>query len=141
MSYHHSVQSITTTSSHPPFPLRFKNTNTNPLKRSMGPEPSKKATFTTMFCNHPQRPLENKMSLNEHSSQDFNGYVLGLVEKDQRQPNPFTQAKLRALVSKDSGESEKTNCSLALMCREVTAVEEDCDGENEQVTMKQVSQR
>lgn len=81
------------------------------------------------------------MSLNEHSSQDFNGYVLGLVEKDQRQPNPFTQAKLRALVSKDNGEGEKTNCSLALMCREVTAVEEDCDGENEQVTMKQVSQR
>ena len=70
-----------------------------------------------MFCNQSQRPLESKMSLNEHSSQDFNGYVLGLVEKDQRQPNPFTQAKLRALVSKDSGESEKTNCSLALLCR------------------------
>jgi hypothetical protein len=89
----------------------------------MGPECGKKTTFTSMFCNPFQRTVENKMSLHENSSQDFNGYVLGLVEKDQRQPNPFTQAKLRALVSKDSGESEKTNSSLTLLCREVTAVE------------------
>lgn len=75
-----------------------------------------------MFCNSSQRPLGNKMSLQEHSNQDFNGYVLSLVEKDQQQPNPFTQAKLRAVATKDSGESEKSNCSLTLMCREVSAV-------------------
>ncbi len=62
-----------------------------------------------MFGNRSTDSGRQKKSMSEHTSQDYSGYILNLAQKEaeEKEENPFLRAKLRVVLRKDSGNSQK----------------------------------
>jgi hypothetical protein len=51
-------------------------------------------------------------SMKEHSNEDYNGYMLNLAKNEEKDYNPFTQAKLKVLLKRSNSPSEQEETSL-----------------------------
>lgn len=83
------------------------------LKRMLKANSEKPKILTSMFGEGSQRLRGGNKSMKEQSNQDYNGYMLNLAKNEEKEYNPFTQAKLRVLLKKSSNGSDKAENSLA----------------------------
>lgn len=91
----------------------FKKLSNLELKRLLKINSEKTKLLTSIFGDDLQRQRGGSKSMKEQSNQDYNGYMLNLAKNEEKEYNPFTQAKLKVLLKKNSNGSDKAENSLA----------------------------